>query len=455
MANPGRLSQTTFSAARWRLLAAAFVLGYAAALTAARWATGNPWLRWGPWATVAIWAISLTLFRKAARQTAPQAPEGLIALAYGLAGWGALTIWALSPFFGLRQTLWLLLDTAAATLLLRVAHHWTTPPRAWVERALAGGLLLLFLTVPWGTTPLGYGPRLWLGCCGLFFQPSEIYKLLLIIALGIWAEHPTPRHLWIAAGSTALAIAVLGWQHDFGTAGFLLYLFVTLSYAISGNPRPLLATLVLLPASAYLGYRWVPIVRLRAEAWLAPWQAQHTHGYQIIQGLLALHRGGLWGTGLQTPVLTPLAHSDFIFTAIGQIWGWLATMSIIGLMALLTHSAFRIAQRLTGFHRAVALGIGLYYGGQSLLILGGNLRWLPLTGVALPFLAYGGSALLSNLLGLALLLHLAQQAASAPRPPAPHLQRAAQRLETALWLGFALSAVATTYWTFIWRPPIP
>ncbi len=355
--------------------------------------------------------------------------------------------------FGLRQTLWLLLDTAAAALLLRAAHPWQAPEPRWVPHALAGGLLLLGFTIPWGTTPLGYGPRLWLGCCGLYFQPSEIYKLLLILSLGVWAARATPHNLAIATASTALAIAILGWQHDFGTAAFLVYLFITLYYAISGDRRPLIATLLILPLSAYAGYRWIPIIRLRTEAWLAPWQAQHTHGYQIIQGLLALSRGGLWGAGLQMPVLTPLAHSDFIFTAIGQMWGWLATASIIVLMALLTHSAFRVANRLTGFGRAVALGIGLYYGGQSLLILGGNLRWLPLTGVAFPFLAYGGSALLSNLLALSCLLQLAQQAAERPQTPAPHLQRAAHNLDTALKIGFLISLIATTYWTFLWRPP--
>ncbi|NPA92577.1 MAG: FtsW/RodA/SpoVE family cell cycle protein [Chloroflexi bacterium] len=441
------------TAARWLLLAAAFVLGYAAALTASVWSEGHAWLRWGHWTAVIVWGLSVALFHTAVRQAAPRAPSYLPAIAYGLAGWGVLTVWALSPMFGLRQTLWLLLDTAAAALLLRAAHTWQAPDPRWVTRALAGGLLLLGLTIPWGTTPLGYGPRLWLGCCGLYFQPSEVYKLLLILSLGVWAAHPTHRNLAIATASTALAVAILGWQHDFGTAGFLVYLFIALYYAISGDRRPLLAALLILPLSAYAGYRWIPIVRLRAEAWLAPWQAQHTHGYQIIQGLLALHRGGLWGTGLQAPVLTPLAHSDFIFTAIGQMWGWLATASIIGLMAWLTHSAFRVANRLTGFGRAVALGIGLYYGGQSLLILGGNLRWLPLTGVAFPFLAYGGSALLSNLLALAFLLHLAQQAAEQPQTPAPNLQRAARHLETALGLGFLISLIAATYWTFLWRPP--
>ncbi len=427
---------------RWLLLAAAFVLGNALWIGAQQ--PPAPAWRWGLAALMLAWALAAALLRATCRAQPFAPPPALLPLALTLSGWGLLAIWQIRPYFALRQGAWLLLAAALASLTCQTPRLYHLLARHSL-RLLGAGLVLLTLTLPLGVNPSGAGPRLWLGCCGFYLQPSEPFKLLLVVAMAAEGD----RHARRLALATLLAAALLSVQNDFGAAGLLLVLYAATRAWLFREIWPAAALGALAVPAAFAANRWLPIARVRLEAWLNPWQAPQAHGYQIIQALLALHRGQWWGAGPRLPVTVPLAHSDFVFAAIAQIWGVGASLLLLALLAALPLLAFRQAQRApAGFPQRLALGLGIAFAAQTLIIVGGNVRLLPLTGMALPLVAYGGSALVSHFLALALLLALpATRTASAPA--------LARHLAQATVAAFLIAASATIYWGFLWKPLLP
>jgi cell division protein FtsW (lipid II flippase) len=146
--------------------------------------------------------------------------------------------------------------------------------------------------------------------------------------------------------------------------------------------------------------------------WLDPWATAQSTGYQIIQALYALSSGGVFGSGLGrgVPTVIPAVHTDFIFTAIGEELGLAGTLGIVIAYALLVFRGFHIALaipgRFRGFEQLVAIGLTTILAIQMIIIIGGNLRLIPLTGITLPFISYGGSSVLMNFVITGLLLRI-------------------------------------------------
>jgi cell division protein FtsW len=169
---------------------------------------------------------------------------------------------------------------------------------------------------------------------------------------------------------------------------------------------------VLLLASAAAGYFLYSVVAQRVDIWWNPWPAAQGDAFQIVQGLYAVAGGGLLGQGLGqgAPGFVPAAHTDFPFAAIAEEFGLAGTLALLGCYALLIGRAARAATLAHDvFQALLAAGIALLFGLQSLIIMGGNLRLIPLTGVTLPFVSYGGSSLLASFLMLGLLLRISAQ----------------------------------------------
>jgi hypothetical protein len=196
------------------------------------------------------------------------------------------------------------------------------------------------------------------------------------------------------------------------------------------------------------GYGLFDVVRIRVDAWLNPWLDPSGRSYQIVQSLLAVANGGLVGRGpgLGNPGLVPVAHSDSIFAAIAEEHGLAGVIGLLLLLALLAARGLRAAVfAADAYRRYLAAGLTAYLVGQSLLIIGGNLRLVPLTGITLPFISYGGSSLLTAFVALLLLLHISNSASSSPAPllqPRPYLHLGAFLLG-----GLAVAALATGWWS--------
>jgi cell division protein FtsW (lipid II flippase) len=449
--------------ARLLMLAAAFVGVYSLALTispAVRAQSWNVTYRWDHWAAFACWAFLFWLAHRQTTRWLPNHDPYLLPIVSLLAGWGLLTIWRLAPGFGLRQSLWLTIAVVILIAGLRLPGDLGFL-RRYKYLWLTGGLLLTALTLVIGTNPSGTGQeRLWFNFLGVYFQPSEPLKLLLIIYLAAYLADRLPLYpglLPLLAPTlimTGLAMLLMVFQRDLGTSFIFLFLYAAVIYTASDRKRILVITGLGGLLAVIVGYSMFDVVRLRIDAWLNPWLDPSGRSYQIVQSLLAVANGGLFGRGpgLGSPGLVPVPHSDFIFASISEEFGVLGGAVLLLLLALLVNRGLRAALRAPdGYRRYLAAGLTAFLVGQSILIIGGNLRLLPLTGVTLPFVSYGGSSLLTSFVSLLLLLHISAPGEASPAPLAryrPYLQ-----LGILLQSGLAAAALLLGWWA-VYRAPV-
>lgn len=447
-----RNQRTLFQLAGSFLFLFAIILSLSPAVRERTW---DVTYRWGHWAGLIAWVAVFAFAHRETKQHLPEHDPYLLPIAALLTGWGLLTIWRLTPEFGLRQTLWMVATVGLFGLSLRYPLDLEIV-RRYKYILLSGGLLLTSLTLIFGSNPAGTGPRLWLGCCGIYLQPSEPLKLLLVGYLAAYLADRLPARdrliplLFPTLFVTGLALLLLLVQRDLGTASIFILLYATIVYIALGRKRVLLISAGMLLLAGLAGYFLIGLIQLRIDAWLNPWLDPSGRAYQIVQSLLAIANGGLIGRGpgLGSPTLVPISHSDFIFTAIAEEAGLAGVVGLLALLALLVGRGLRVALLAPGrFRRLLATGITAYFSIQSLLIIGGNLRVLPLTGVTLPFVSYGGSSLLTSFVALLALLRISSQTEEEPAPlpkPAPYIV-----VSGLIGLGLFVMSLGAGWWTLV------
>ncbi|MGE5124258.1 MAG: FtsW/RodA/SpoVE family cell cycle protein, partial [Acidobacteriaceae bacterium] len=460
-----------------RLLATAggFLGIYSLALTLANATRMRSWqveYRWVHWLGLAVWAGLVWLVHRQLERRLPERDPYLFPLTALLTGWGLLSIWRLSTSLGLRQTAWLVLIGAVLTICIqKYAGPSGEKLLGYLRRYkyiwLTGGLLLTAATLFLGTNPQGLGPRLWLGCCGIYFQPSEPLKLLLVVYLAAYlsdrlaSASPPRRVLSMLAPTlilTGLAMLLLVFQRDLGTAAIFLALYAVIVFAGTGDYRVLIFSFLVLIAAGAVGYSLFDVVSQRIDAWVNPWLDPAGRSYQIVQSLLAVANGGLLGRGpgMGSPSLVPIAQSDFIFASISEESGLLGALALFGLLALLMNRGMRLAlHSKDNFLRLLATGLVAHLVGQSILIIGGNLRLLPLTGVTLPFVSYGGSSLLVSWFELLVLLLISSRQEELKVLQPDRLKahtRISLLLSAGMLLGLAVSAFGSGWWGLVRGP---
>ncbi len=359
----------------------------------------------------------------------------LFPLAMFLSGWGLILIKRLAPPFADRQAVWLLLAVAAMSIVAVLPHilHWL---KAFRYMLLLFGLSLLMATILLGSNPSGQpgAPQLWLGFNGAYFQPSELLKVILVAFLasylaeqypllraeGLEFEQHSPASRHTATLSPrivgpillmwGLSIVVLVWQRDLGTAALFFIVFLLLLYVASGYTPLLLSGGLLILLAGFAAYQLFDVVRLRVDVWVNPWLEAEGRAYQIVQSLMAFSAGGVFGQGIGqgAPTLIPVVHSDFAFAAVAEEWGLLGVVVVVTVIMMIVARGLRIAseQQEKPFYALLSVGLSLLIAAQSLLIMGGVLKLVPLTGVTLPFLSYGGSSLVVSFVIIGLLLRL-------------------------------------------------
>ncbi len=383
----------------------------------------------------------------------------LLPLIFLLSGFGLVMIARLAPPFVTPQLLWLIAATAALLALVLVPRNLTWLYRykyAW----LSGGLVLLAATLIFGVNPSGYGPRLWLPVGPIYFQPSEPLKLLLVIFLAAYMADrrrelvevkayigpvpvPHPSYWAPMLMMWGLSIVLLIWQRDLGAAFLFFCTFLGMLYAAIGQKRYLWAGALLLLGAGNLGYVLFDVVRLRIEAFWNPWADPAGRSFQIVQSLLAFASGGLFGQGLGQglPTAIPVVHTDFVYAAIGEEYGLLGALAVLVCFMLLVGRAFHIALHApSDFEQLLATGIGTILGLQTIVISAGTLKLMPLTGVTLPFVSYGGSSLVTSFTMVGLLLFIATRSGRGDeetrrRGGEEAEQGSSPRAEGPLWAG--------------------
>ena len=355
----------------------------------------------------------------------PTADRVLLPLSLTLAAIGLLMVERLRDDLGLRQAVWLALGLGGI-----VVGAWLASQRGWLlrYRYIAGalGLTLTTATLVFGVDPNGSGARLWFSVGGVSLQPVELLKILLVVWLaGYLHEHGDviryansrvgPIHvpplpylipLGIVFVLTELLLLI---QRDLGAGLLISLVFILMIFMASGRSSLLALGLLSLLVAAFLAASNIEHVALRVSAWMDPWRQADSGGYQIVQGLIALANGGLLGTGLGlgSPTLVPAVHTDFSIVAIVEELGLAGGVAVIALYALLLHRGFKIAlSQSDGYGQLLAAGLTTVLGVQTFLILGGVLKILPLTGITLPWISYGGSSIVANALITGMLLGL-------------------------------------------------
>jgi cell division protein FtsW (lipid II flippase) len=410
-------------------LAAVFVILNRMALTIARSE------RWFTLWSLLLWLGCAIGMHLTYNRLLPRRDPLILPVVLLLSGWGLTLVARLAPPFATRQTIWLGIASLAATLIAGI------PPGLRILRRfrytwLLAGLVLLAATLIFGVNPSGslYAPRLWLGFGFLYFQPSEILKLLLIIFLASYLAEK--REIIVTTGTQlgrwnvpalpyigplllmwGVSMVLLVWQRDLGAASLFFLVFLSMLYVSTGETAYALAGVVMLMVAGAAGYLLYDVVQLRVDTWLNPWPEASERAFQIVQSLLAVAAGGLFGSGVGqgAPTFIPVVHSDFVFAAIAEEWGLVGTLGVMACIAVLVfralHSAAQNSQR-APFRSLLAAGIGVSLAVQSLLIMAGVLKIIPLTGVTLPFVSYGGSSLVSSFIMIGLLLRISDSETS-------------------------------------------
>ena len=340
-----------------------------------------------------------------------------------LNGWGLLLIDRLAANFLGRQVVWLVLSTAVM-LAITIVPPDLRRLRDYRYTWLTLGLLLLAATLLFGVNPSGFGAELWLPLPVIgrvFFQPSELLKLLLVIFLASYFDEREPLlrqskrpfpYLAPLLLMWGFCMMLLVWQRDLGAATLFFIVFLALLYLATGDKRYIWGGLGLLLVASVFAYYLFDVVALRVDAWLNPWPDAENRAFQIVQSLYALAAGGVGGQGIAQgfPDYIPVVHSDFAFAAIAEEWGLVGSLGVVACFALLVYRGMRVAALARRpFHQYLAAGITILFSAQALLIMGGVTRLLPLTGVTLPFVSYGGSSLLMSGVMGGLLMYLSAE----------------------------------------------
>jgi cell division protein FtsW (lipid II flippase) len=376
------------------------------------------------WTGIVVWTACAAAGWLIARRSLPGIDPLIYATCMTMAGWGLLMVYRLLPNFGDRQAVWLAMGTAGMLAALRF------PDLLGRMRRYRYSILLLLATILFGTNPSGFAsaPALWLGTGSIFFQPSELLKIVLVVFLASYLAEQYPvlrsaalfersRRVFLApriAGPVVLmwglCVVILVWQRDLGTAILFFMLFVTLLYVASGSNWVLVTAGILIVIAAVAAYFLFDVVQLRVDIWLNPWIDPDNRAYQIVQSLMTFSAGGTFGQGigLGFPSYVPVIHSDFMFAAIAEESGFLGVVTVIALLMVLVSRSFQAAALQHGkpFPTLLAIGFSTLIAVQSLMIMGGVLKVIPLTGVTLPFFSYGGSSLVVSFFMVGILLRL-------------------------------------------------
>ena len=354
----------------------------------------------------------------------------LVALLHGI---GFVMISRLSDRLARLQATWTLVAIAAFVVTLLVVERVGDLRRyRYTTLAVGVGLLLLPLVPSLGFT--SGGARIWVNLGPINFQPGEFAKIALAVFFAAYlAEYfttktkeegtligaepwrigklvlPEAQHFVPVMLAWGASVVVMVFEKDLGSSLLFFTLFVVLLWIATERTSYLLVGFGLFAVGAVIAYNVFGHVQTRVSIWLDPWSQYESRGYQPIQALFSLAEGGLTGTGLGLgdPAAVPAAHNDFIFAAIGEELGLLGSVAVLSAYVLLIGGGLRTALRADrAFDKLLATGLTTIIGVQAFIIIGGVVRVVPLTGVTLPFVSYGGSSLVANYVLLALLLRI-------------------------------------------------
>jgi len=361
-----------------------------------------------------------------ARLTVAQADPYLLPIASLLTAIGLTEIYRLDPDSAFRQGLWIVIAVGFFSAALFLFRHDYRRLESYKYLFGLGAIVLLVLPALPVIGRTVNGARLWIDLGPIQVQPGEVAKLMLIVFL---AGYLREKREVLAQGRLkdfgpllliwGGAMLVLVQTNDLGSALLYFGIFLGMLYVATGRALFAAAGLALFVGGSVAAYAVIPRVEERVTNWLDPWREPEGAGYQIIQSLYSIGNGAFGGTGLGRGTFTttdgdpliPFVKTDFIYSALAQELGLIGASALVLLYMLFVMRGFRVALHADdGFSKLLAAGLTFGFALQTFIILGGILRLIPLTGITLPFVSYGGSSVLANFVLLAGLLLVSNRA---------------------------------------------
>jgi cell division protein FtsW (lipid II flippase) len=367
------------------------------------------------------------------RSTARDADPTVLPLTVLLNGLGLVLVrrvdLATGSDLAVTQTVWTAVSVGGMCALLLFIRQVRDLGRYQYTFGLATIVLLLLPLVPGLTAGVINGAQLWIDLFGMRFQPGEVAKLTMVVFLAGYLERkrallsvanqrfgplllPAPRHLAPVLLAAFMALVIMAGLRDLGSALLFYGAFLAVLYVATGRPAYPALGGVAFAIGAFIAYHLFGHVRIRVRIWLDPWADVTGTGYQLAQSLFAIGTGGLTGTGLGQgrPQDVPFSSTDAIFVVVGEELGLLGSTALLLAFLLLFVRGFKIALTARDeFGTLLALGLTVTLAVQTFVIVGGLTRLVPLTGITMPFVSYGGSSLLANYLAIALLLRVSDE----------------------------------------------
>jgi peptidoglycan glycosyltransferase len=359
----------------------------------------------------------------AVRILAPDADGMLLPLAAVLNGIGYVFIARLDPDLAGPQALWTALGIGAFVGTLVVVRRARDLERYRYTFAVLGVALLLMPLLPVVGRNIN-GARLWVRAGTITFQPGELAKIALAIFFAAYLVEkrellsevrltkgrlPDLRVVGPLLLAWGASLVVMTAQRDLGSSLLFFAFFILMVWMATARGAYLGIGFGLFAAGAFFAYSTFEHVQSRVAIWLDPWPKAGGQGFQSVQAAYAFGSGGFAGAGpgLGSPGSIPAVTTDFIFAAVGEELGLLGTTAVIVAFVLIVASGLRIALRADQpFEQLLAAGLTVIIGLQAFIIIGGVTRLVPLTGLTLPFMSYGGSSLLANYVLLAMLIRV-------------------------------------------------
>lgn len=339
----------------------------------------------------------------------PKGDKFLLIIVAFISQFGLVMLYRLNPVNAIKQLSWFTLGMGEYIFLVVFLPNIRKFEKMKYVYAI---IAVILLALPLFLGSEIKGSRNWIRIGGFGIQPSEIAKLFMIFYLAAALRNINNFFdvIWSAI-PVFIGIAFLIIEKDLGASLIFFGIFITMLYISTSNIKYILTGAGAFLAGGAFSYMMFSHIRIRFKIWLDPWKYKNGSGYQIVQSLIAIATGGLFGTGigLGHPYLIPEAHNDFIFAAICEEFGLLGGIALILLYLMLVYRGLRTALHARdGYSMLVAVGISSMIAFQVFVIIGGVVKLIPLTGITLPFVSYGGSSMILNFASLGVLQKISE-----------------------------------------------
>ena len=328
---------------------------------------------------------------------------------------GILEIYRLNDKLAFRQIIWFCIGIIAFWLIYLVLKYVKVWSKMYYFYA-AISYLLFIATFLFGKRINGAKNWIRLGS-NFAFQPSELIKIAFVFLIAAYYKNRDKfeKDIFKKYSLHFFFYTFLGFlflQKDLGTVLVFSGVFMFAQYMYEPHRKYMFINLMVLSCGAVLGYILFTHVKVRVKIWLDPFKYADGMGYQIIQGFYAIASGGFFGKGLGLgrPDYIPFAESDYIFASICEEMGILMGMGVVMLFLILTYRGIKTSmEQHNRFYKYVAFCLSLIFAFQSLIMFGGILKLIPLTGITIPFVSYGGSSILSSFIALGILQYASEE----------------------------------------------